>query len=146
GVHFNYSPPEAFWQVCRERSPGATPLERLRSERLMGLARNYRRLSWLVIYLFGASPALCKSFRPEGHPLLTELDGSTWHAPYATSLRMSDIGYRNSTQARLSISLNSLDEYVAGLAAAVSTVEPSYERIGVEVDGHYRQLNANILQ
>ena len=146
GVHFNYSPPPAFWEALRERTPGDVPLERLKSERMMALARNYRRLSWLVIYLFGASPAFCKSFRPEGHPLLTELDPATWHAPYATSLRMSDIGYRNSTQARLCISLNSLDEYVSGLARAVSTVEPSYERIGVEVDGQYRQLNANILQ
>ncbi len=146
GVHFNYSPPSGFWDVYRERSAEAAPLARLKSERLMGLARNYRRLSWLAIYLFGASPALCKSFRPTGHPLLTELDRATWHAPYATSLRMSDIGYRNSTQAKLNISLNSLDEYVAGLAAAVSTLEPSYAPIGVEVDGAYRQLNANILQ
>src|SRR5690606_37478145 len=89
GVHFNYSPPAEFWRAYRERTPGAPPVERLRSDRLMGLARNYRRLSWLVIYLFGASPALCKSFRPDGHPLLTELDQATWHAPYATSLRMS---------------------------------------------------------
>jgi len=145
GIHFNYSPPSVFWEALGERVP-SDDRKALKSERMMGLARNYRRLSWLVIYLFGASPALCKSFRPDGHPLLTELDGATWHAPYATSLRMSDIGYRNSTQARLCISLNSLEEYVTGLAAAVSTVEPSYERIGVEVDGHYRQLNANILQ
>jgi len=146
GIHFNYSPPAAFWDALREREAGDVPLQQLKSERLLGLARNYRRLSWLVIYLFGASPALCKSFRPDGHPLLTELDRSTWYAPYATSLRMSDIGYRNTTQARLCISLNSLDEYVSGLASAVSTVEPSYARIGVEVDGYYRQLNANILQ
>jgi glutamate--cysteine ligase len=146
GVHFNYSPPEDFWAAYREacRAPG--PLDRFRSESLMALARNYRRLSWLVIYLFGASPALCKSFRPDGHPLLADLDRATWYAPYATSLRMSDIGYRNSTQARLNITLNSLDEYVAGLTAAVTTVEPRYAAIGVVADGDYRQLNANTLQ
>ena len=147
GVHFNYSPPLALWDAWRDAiGRRDEPLEQFRSERMMGLARNYRRLSWLVIYLFGASPALCKSFLPDGHELLEELDAATWHAPYATSLRMSDIGYRNSTQARLSISLNSLDEYLAGLAAALTTVEPRYAAIGVEVDGHYRQLNANILQ
>ena len=146
GIHFNYSPPPAFWEAAHEGGPSEASPRQLKSERMMGLARNYRRLSWLVIYLFGASPALCKSFRPEGHPLLTELNSATWHAPYATSLRMSDIGYRNTTQARLCISLNSLEEYVDGLAAAVSTVEPKYARIGVEVDGYYRQLNANILQ
>jgi glutamate--cysteine ligase len=108
--------------------------------------RNYRRHAWLVTYLFGASPALCKSFRPDGHELLTELDRATWHAPFATSLRMSDLGYRNKTQGRLAISANSLDEYLAGLSAAVTTVEPRYAEIGVVVGGEYRQLNANILQ
>ncbi|HEX7081127.1 MAG TPA: glutamate--cysteine ligase [Gammaproteobacteria bacterium] len=146
GIHFNFSPPLAFWDALAERTGNVSSMDAFRSSHFMGLARNYRRLAWLVIYLCGASPALCKSFRPEGHELLTELDPGTWHAPFATSLRMSDIGYRNTTQARLQISLNSAEEYVAGLAAAVSTVEPRYAAIGVEVDGEYRQLNANILQ
>jgi glutamate--cysteine ligase len=108
--------------------------------------RNYRRCAWLVTFLFGASPALCRSFRPDGHELLSELDSATWFAPYATSLRMSDLGYQNKTQARLSIGVNSLAEYVAGMRSAVTTEEPRYAAIGVVVDGDYRQLNANILQ
>ena len=112
----------------------------------MGLIRNYRRCAWLVTYLFGASPAFSKSFRPEGHALLQELDGATWYTPFGTSLRMSDLGYRNKDQARLGISANSLAEYVAGLVSAVTTIDPRYEKIGVVVDGEYRQLNANILQ
>ena len=112
----------------------------------MGLVRNYRRCAWLVTYLFGGSPALCRSFRPDGHELLTELDPATWYAPFATSLRMSDLGYQNKTQARLSIRANSLAEYVAGMHSAVTTEEPGYAAIGVVVDGDYRQLNANILQ
>src|SRR5687768_18548127 len=75
-----------------------------------------------------------------------ELDSATWYAPFATSLRMSDLGYRNKTQGRLSIRANSLAEYVAGMRAAVTTEEPLYAAIGVRVDGEYRQLNANILQ
>jgi len=146
GVHFNYSPPAALWPAYREREGRREPLDVFRSAELMGLVRNYRRHAWLVSYLFGASPALCKSFRPEGHALLTELDRGTWHAPFATSLRMSDLGYRNKTQGRLAISANSLAEYVAALAAAVTTVEPRYAAIGVVVDGEWRQLNANILQ
>ena len=90
--------------------------------------------------------ALPKSFRPEGHELLAELDRDTWYAPFATSLRMSDLGYRNKTQARSSIGANSLAEYVAGMRAAVTTEDPRYAAIGVVVDGEYRQLNANILQ
>jgi glutamate--cysteine ligase len=146
GVHFNYSLPGAFWPAFREQERASEPLSEFRSAGLMALVRNYRRHAWLVTYLFGASPALCKSFRPEGHELLTELDRATWHAPFATSLRMSDLGYRNKTQGRIAISANSLDEYIAGLAAAVTTVEPRYQEIGVVVDGEYRQLNANVLQ
>ena len=146
GVHLNYSPPLAFWEPYRQHEGSRSPLVEFKSEALMGLVRNYRRVGWLATYLFGASPALCKSFRPEGHELLTELDRATWHAPYATSLRMSSLGYRNKSQARLNISANSLGDYVAGLAAAVTTPEPRFEAIGVEVDGDFRQLNANLLQ
>ena len=146
GVHFNYSLPLDFWPQYQSFSGRVEPLRDFRSAELMGLVRNYRRCAWLVTYLNGASPALCRSFRPDGHELLVELDSQTWHAPYATSLRMSDLGYRNKTQGRLSIRANSLAEYLAGVRSAVTTLEPRYEAIGVVVDGEYRQLNANILQ
>lgn len=146
GTHFNFSPPAGFWPVYHDAERVTSSLRDFKSEQLMALVRNYRRYGWLIVYLFGASPALCKSFKPEGHSLLSELDASTWYAPFATSLRMSDMGYRNKTQARLNISVNSLDEYVAGMSAATSTVDPRYAAIGVESGGEYRQLNANILQ
>ena len=146
GVHFNYSLPEEFWLAYRDCEQRRESLLAFRSAELMGLVRNYRRCAWLVTYLFGASPALCKSFRPQGHELLTEFDRATWYAPFATSLRMSDLGYRNKNQGRLSIRASSLAEYVAGMRAAVTTPEPRYAAIGVVVDGEYRQLNANILQ
>ena len=146
GVHFNFSLPQAFWPAYREREKSAAELDEFRSAELMGLVRNYRRCAWLIIYLYGASPALCRSFRPDGHELLAPLDTATWHAPFATSLRMSDLGYRNKTQRTLSIGVNSLAEYVAGIRNAVTTEEPRYAAIGVVVDGEYRQLNANVLQ
>ncbi|HXS78798.1 MAG TPA: glutamate--cysteine ligase [Gammaproteobacteria bacterium] len=146
GVHFNYSLPLDFWPEYQAFVGRSEALRDFRSAELMGLVRNYRRCAWLVTFLNGASPALGRSFRPDGHELLVELDSETWHAPYATSLRMSDLGYRNKTQGRLSIRANSLDEYLAGVRSAVTTLEPRYAEIGVLVDGDYRQLNANILQ
>jgi glutamate--cysteine ligase len=146
GTHFNFSLPAGFWPQFAELERSDLELRAFRSERMMGLVRNYRRVGWLVSYLFGASPAFCKSFRPQGHPRLEPLSRDTWYAPHSTSLRMSDMGYRNSTQARLSISVNSLDEYLGELARALTTREPRYEAIGVVVDGAYRQLNANLLQ
>jgi glutamate--cysteine ligase len=146
GVHFNYSLPLSFWPEYQAYAGSVAPLAEFRSAELMGLVRNYRRCAWLVTYLFGASPALCRSFKPTGHELLEPLDAATWHAPYATSLRMSDLGYQNKTQGRLGIRANSLAEYVAGMRTAVTTEEPRYAAIGVVVAGEYRQLNANILQ
>ena len=103
-------------------------------------------MGWLVLYLFGASPALCRSFAGAENAGLKSLNKDTWYEPYATSLRMSDLGYSNQNQSRINISLNSLDEYVRDLSNAICTPEPSYEAIGVKVDGKYRQLNANLLQ
>jgi glutamate--cysteine ligase len=59
---------------------------------------------------------------------------------------MSDIGYKSKNQASLNIDYNSLDAYVNSLGEAINTPYPDYEKIGVLVDGHYRQLNSNILQ
>lgn len=146
GTHFNYSLPAGFWPAFSDFRRAGIEVQAFRSNCLMGLVRNYRRVGWLVTYLYGASPAFCKSFRLEGHPRLESLNKDTWYAPYSTSLRMSDMGYRNSTQSRLSISVNSLDEYLTELARALTTPEPRYEAIGVLVDGGYRQLNANLLQ
>lgn len=146
GVHYNYSLPISFWEPFREQQKSTEALDSFVSAQYMGLVRNYRRFAWLFIYLFGASPAVCKSYCAEGHQSLEELDSSTWYGPFSTSLRMSDIGYRNKTKAELQISVNSLAAYTSGLAAAVTTPSADYEKIGVRVNGEYRQLNANILQ
>ena len=146
GVHFNYSVPLEFWKALYDRERSVLSLKDFISHRYMGAVRNYRRLTWLLIYLFGASPAFCKSFPTPRSSYLRELDADTWFAPFGTSLRMSDIGYRNRSQSELQISMNSLDDYLAGLVAAVSTPNPRYEAIGVLAEGNYRQLNANTLQ
>jgi glutamate--cysteine ligase len=39
-----------------------------------------------------------------------------------------------------------MDAYIASLSRAIATPYPAYERIGVEVNGEYRQLNTHILQ
>mgnify|MGYP002621862638 CR=1 FL=1 len=146
GLHFNYSLPEGFWPVYREVAGDGADADAFRSAAYLGLLRNFRRMGWLLLYLTGASPALCRSFSapvPEG---MQSLGGHTLYEPWATSLRMSDLGYSNKTQARLNISLNSLDEYIADLSRAIATPDPRYEKIGVRANGEYRQLSANQLQ
>ena len=96
--------------------------------------------------LFGTSPAVSNSFFAGRENTFAVLDADTVYEPYGTSLRMSNIGYRNKNQSTLSVSVNSLDEYVRDLSRAISTPYAPYEKLGVKVDGEYRQLNANLLQ
>lgn len=146
GIHFNYSLPDAFWPIYQADEQDSGDIDVFRSNAYLGLVRNFRRFGWLILYLFGASPALCKSFTRGKDPGMPSLDKQTFYQPFATSLRMSDLGYTNSLQARISISVNSLDEYIENLNAAIATPEPAYEKIGTKVDGDYRQLNVNQLQ
>ena len=147
GVHFNYSFPLPFWEMyadireSRERGTDFT------SSSYFDLLRNYRRYGWIVLYLFGVSPVVCKSFLRGRDAGLTDFTNNTAYEPYATSLRMSDVGYRNRNQSGLSVSVNSLDEYVRDLTRAISTIHPPYEAMGVkDAAGEYQQVNANLLQ
>ena len=146
GLHFNYSVPDAFWSWYQEHRQSDHHPDAFRSAAYLGMIRNFRRFGWLVLYLFGASPAVCKSFPVGSETGLQDFDAETLYEPFGTSLRMSDLGYSSKTQASINISLNDLDEYIRDLSAAIDTPEPDYDQIGVVVDGEYRQLTSNKLQ
>src|ERR1700742_1189736 len=146
GVHFNYSFSPKLWGVLEAVNQSKQPMQDFISEQYFGVLRNYRRYGWLVLYLFGTSPAVSNSFFAGRENTLPALDADTVYEPYGTSLRMSDIGYRNKNQSTLSVSVNSLAEYVRDLSRAIGTPYPPYEKLGVKVNGVYQQLNANILQ
>jgi len=149
GIHFNYSVPEALWPVLHQLEDSQQSLEDFKSSGYFHLIRNFQRQGWLILYLFGASPAICKNFfksRPELMDQFDEFDNGTLYHPYATSLRMSDIGYKSNNQANLKIDYNSLTGYVDSLSHAINTPYPEYEEIGVKVNDEYHQLNSNILQ
>ena len=146
GVHFNYSFPLPFWEAYAALRGAPSHGADFVSECYFDLLRNYRRHGWLVLYLFGVSPVVCKSFLKGRDVQLADFAPGTAYGPYATSLRMSDVGYRNRNQAGLTVSVNNLDEYVHDLQRAITTPHPPYEALGVEVNGEWRQLNANILQ
>ncbi|WP_299234815.1 glutamate--cysteine ligase [uncultured Halomonas sp.] len=149
GVHYNVSLPDDLWTLLRDiDGAGDTPFNDYRSQRYFGLIRNFRRHSWLLLYLFGASPAIDRSFLPDGRvPDKLEAHAQeTLISRYATSLRMSDLGYQNKVQQQLKICFNSLSNYVNTLRHAISTPWPTYEAMGVNENSEWRQLNANILQ
>ncbi|MCH7880957.1 MAG: glutamate--cysteine ligase [Proteobacteria bacterium] len=148
GVHFNYSFADAFWPAFQEIEKDSRPLQDFTADSYFALIRNLQRFGWLVPYLFGASPAVCKSFLGGAETNLDTFDASTYYEPYATSLRMGDIGYQNNKEAKTGVKVcyDNLDAYVTSLSQAIETPCPEYEKLGVVVKGRYEQLNANILQ
>ncbi len=148
GVHFNWSLAEALWPALHRIDGEAGSLREFRDRRYMGLVRNLQRHGWMIPYLFGASPAVCKSFFVGKATQLPMFDESTHYAPYATSLRMGDIGYQNVREEGLGFKAcyDDLQSYADQLLRATMTPVEAWEDIGVKVNGEYRQLNASILQ
>ncbi|MES2317240.1 MAG: glutamate--cysteine ligase [Pseudomonadota bacterium] len=150
GIHYNYSLPEKMWQLfsVNEGVPEErrAPLRDFQSESYIATIRNFRRYSWLLMYLFGASPALSTGFlRGRAHSLET-LSDDTLYLPYATSLRMSDLGYQNDAQSGLTPHENCLESYVRTLMDAVNRPYPPYQALGTKKDGEWIQLSTNVLQ
>lgn len=149
GVHYNVSLPESFWDRLLELDGRSDiSMQDYRSARYFDLIRNFRRHSWLLLYLFGASPAFDTSFMPDGRvPEGLERHGEhTLISRYATSLRMSDLGYQNKVQEQIKICFNSLSNFVNTLRHAISTPWPTYAARGAQADSDWPQLNASILQ
>jgi glutamate--cysteine ligase len=129
GIHYNWS------------MPG------LSNDDYFGLIRNFRRHSFLLLYLFGASPAVCKSFVAGREHGLQTLQGNTLYLPHATSLRMGRLGYQSDAQASLAVSYNSLHSYGASLQQALTEPYPAYQAIGIRnPGGEYNQLATSLLQ
>ncbi|ELY5937530.1 glutamate--cysteine ligase [Cronobacter malonaticus] len=147
GVHYNFSLPLAFWQVKCQVEDAESGKEAI-SAGYFRLIRNYYRFGWVIPYLFGASPAICSSFL-QGKPTklpFEKTDCGMYYLPYATSLRLSDLGYTNKSQSNLGITFNDLHSYVAGLKRAIKTPSEEYAKLGLKKDGDYLQINTNILQ
>lgn len=160
GVHYNFSFSIPFWRAWQEVSydkedktdqKKKTLSEKdFISEQYLGMIRNALRYSWLFPFLFGASPAIASGFIHKNvlaHDNdLQYLDQDTIILPYATSLRLSDFGYHNKTKPIVEVSYNSFPEFVESLHRAVHTSDPEFAKMGVKVNGEYRQLSDSVLQ
>jgi glutamate--cysteine ligase len=149
GIHYNFSMPETYWDQAWQSAgrPGARA--DYISERYLALIRNFRRYSWLLIYLFGASPAVCASFLRgrDNHGLQAfDAEAKSLYLPYGTALRMGGLGYNSDAQKRLNVCYNSLDNYVKTLSVAILQPHPAYRDIPSGQNGDYQQLNDSLLQ
>jgi glutamate--cysteine ligase len=129
GIHYNWS------------LPGLT------SAQYFALIRNFRRQAFLLLYLFGASPAVCSTFVAGRQHELRSLTDTTMYMPHGTSLRMGRLGYQSDAQASLAVSYNSLEGYSASLQDALTRPYPAYEAVGIRnPGGDYNQLATTLLQ
>ncbi len=149
GVHYNYSLPNAFWAFLHNYENSTQEFQEFTTQRYFSLIRNFRRYYWLLIYLYGAAPAVCGSFvANRDHSLVPfDADKHSFYTPYATSLRMGDLGYQSSAQESLVVCYNNLDSYLQTLCGAITKPLPAYQAIGLRSDnGDYKQLNTSLLQ
>ena len=171
GVHFNFSLPEDCWDrwlhLHTHVRPAGTPLPGLPAGQgspcgaeqqewgastcgYFHMTRNLLRIGWLVPYLFGASPAICRSFLQSD----ADVDLDTYHkttrfAPHGTSLRMGDIGYQYRQDGAIDLSVRHDDfhSYLEDLRSHITSEHPPYQRLGLfDTDGNRHQLNARRLQ
>lgn len=149
GIHYNFSVSDDMMDIFRKAEKSDLSLKDFKTKNYFSLIRNFRRHYWLLLYLFGASPAVCRSFAKNRKHNLIEFAGDehSLYLPYATSLRMSNLGYQSKNQENLIISYNSLDGYIKTLRSQLTEPFADYEVIGLKDSyKNYKQLNSNILQ
>ncbi|GGE66452.1 glutamate--cysteine ligase [Streptosporangium jomthongense] len=146
GTHYNLSLPDSFWEIWKSALGDQQSMKDFKSDQYFWLIRNFRRRSWLLMLLFGASPALDASFVEGVRHELTRFDARSWFGEHATSLRMGDLGYHNNAQSSLNICFNKLSTYTQTLDRAIHTNWPAYEAIGTKRNGEFIQINTNVLQ
>ncbi len=146
GVHYNFSLPDAAWPALQQVDAYDGDLRDYRDHAYFALIRNFRRHAWLLLYLFGASPAVCRCFVEGRVHRLRELEAGTYYLPFATSLRMGPLGYQSDAQSSIAVSYNNLQSYARSLLTALTVPYPPYAAIGIRDGDHYRQLSTSLLQ
>ncbi|PNK60826.1 glutamate--cysteine ligase [Psychrobacter sp. FDAARGOS_221] len=150
GLHYNLSFGDDLFNAWRDSLPQSeqqASLTEFKNDKYLGLIRNFKRMSSLVLYLTGASPSVCPCFLTGRQHDLDLMNNTTYYKPKATSLRMGKLGYTNSVQDQLDIRYNNLPEYVEGLRSAINTPFSGFSQLGVDdEDGNPVQINDHILQ
>ncbi|ODS24143.1 glutamate--cysteine ligase [Candidatus Endobugula sertula] len=149
GIHYNFSVPDELWMFLQSQENSNLSLKDFKTQGYFRLIRNFRRYFWLLVYLFGASPSVCKSFIKNRQHTLVPFgnDTSTLYAPFGTSLRIGDLGYQSNAQQSLIMTYNCLESYIQTLCCAITQTHPYYRNIGTKDNtGQYQQLNDSLLQ
>ena len=142
GIHYNFSFSDAFFESLK----GEEDLQSFKNKAYLSQIRNFRRNAWMILYLFGSSPVVPKTFITDRENFLEDLNGEDLFLEYATCLRMSELGYMSKAQDNLYIAYNNIDEYLKDLKNALTKEHKRYGEVGVIKDGKRIQINTSIIQ
>jgi glutamate--cysteine ligase len=147
GIHYNFSFPKEVFQHLHQAEKSSLAMQDYITDKYFGMIRNIQRYGWTIPYLFGASPFVHESFLKNDCPNLKKFPNKdVYYGQYATSLRMSEIGYTSNSQKSITVCFNQLSSYINSLKDAIETKYDDWVKIGVKVDGEYRQLRDSIIQ
>ena len=145
GIHYNFSLSQQFFNALQLATK--KPIKQLKTNVYLTLARNVKRSYLMLLPLTGASPVVDASFVQAREHSLKKLTNDSYYLPYATSLRMSDIGYQSNLQNNLKISFNEVNCSVASTLDAILKSQYKYSDIALnDSQGSFVQLNQNHLQ
>ena len=142
GIHYNFSLSDESLKnllgICNQED---------KDKAYLGLIRNFKRLFWFVLLEFGNSAVVDKTFVSGRQNDLEELNTTDLYQKYATSLRMSDIGYQSQAQKNLDFKYNDLASFLDELKKGIVMPHPEFQKLGLQDEnGEYQQISDGILQ
>ena len=142
GIHYNFSIDDDSLRLFNKDLNKET-----KSDIYLGLIRNFKRNFWFLLYFFGASPIFDKSFVSGRNHSIKNTNKSDLYDEYATSLRMSEVGYQSYHQKALDIKYNSLDSFIESLKKGIFEEYEVFKSLGLYDENNERQqISSGILQ
>ena len=142
GIHYNFSIDDESLRLFNKDLNKET-----KSDIYLGLIRNFKRNFWFLLYFFGASPIFDKSFVSGRNHSIKNTNKSDLYDEYATSLRMSEVGYQSYHQKALDIKYNSLDGFIESLKKGIFEEYEVFKSLGLYDENNERQqISSGILQ
>lgn len=117
GVHYNFSFNEKFVHLLHEKAQTNLTYRQFKDQVYLKISRNYLRLSWLVIYLFGANSVAHESYSSCCKRSKSKINDDTYIFEGSSSFRNGVSGYRNPLY--FYVSYNSLIDYVSNIHQAI---------------------------
>ena len=121
--------------------------QKMIDEAYLSLIRNFKRLYWFVLLMYGQTNIVDSSFVKNREHNLDKLSSDDMYLKDATSLRMSEIGYQSKAQKNLDIKYNSLDDFLKEIKKAITIPFSEFSNKGLkDSHGDYQQISDGIIQ